>query len=850
MSLGRLSTTLNVQHRLNSSCASRSRVNRVRYSTDKLQQRIKDTAETVIIGGGCLGTSTAFHLAKAGMKDVVLLEKTELTAGSTWHAAGLTTYYQANVNMKKITYHGLKLYAEITKETGQEVGFHRPGSIRLASTPERVDEFRYQMHRHGSFIGKIPQRLIWPDEIKKLHPLINTDKILAGLYMEGDGHIDPYSLTQAYAIGARKYGAEIYQNSPVLGLKQTSDGKWEVETQHGTIKANRVVNAAGFWSREIGKMVGIDLPIMTVEHQYVVTSSIPEVEQLDRELPVLRDLEGSYYVRQERTGLLIGPYEKIENMKVKHDWLEQVPPGFGRELFESDLDRISDNLEAAMDLVPVMKTADIQSVVNGPMAFSPDSAGLVGPYPGLRNYWLINGTIGGIVWSAGFAKYLSDWIMSGEPPHDLEFDPARYGKWTTREYLIAKASESYGLNNLVGYPFEERTGGRPTERISGVYDKMKERGAIFGFHGGWETPNWFALPGDDNSYKPSFRRTNWFEPVGRECKMVMEKAGIIDLTSVSKFEVQGKDAVKLMDYLTAGDLPQVGGYAVLHMLTSRGTIYSELVLCRVADDKFLCLTGADAELRDIRWVEDHAFNDGFDVKITNITEDKACLGLAGPKSRQLLQELTITSLSNDDFSPTSCKSMNIAGVNVFLVRGSSTGELGYEIYHDKEHTGQLYNALLAAGERYGVGDFGSYAANILRLEKGYRAVGLELTVDYDPYEAGIQQFLNVDKATDFIGKAILPKLKESQSQQLVLLSVDSSSDNIDPVRYESVWHDGKVVGTTTSGGYSYTTQQSIAYAYLPLHLTSIGSQVQVEMLGKQYAGRVMQEPLVQGEVGR
>ncbi|XP_070543164.1 dimethylglycine dehydrogenase, mitochondrial-like [Ptychodera flava] len=819
-----------------------------RYSTNKLNRRIKDTANAVIVGGGALGTATAYHLAKAGMKDVVLLEKTELTAGSTWHAAGLTTYYQAIVNMKKITLHSLKLYGEIARETGQQVGFHRPGSIRLAKVPERVDEFRYQMHRHGSHADKIPQRIVWPDEIQQLHPLINVDKILAGLYMEGDGHIDPYSLTQAYAIGARKYGAEIYQHSPVLGLKQTSDGKWDVETQHGTIRANHVVNAAGFWSREVGKMVGLDIPVLTVEHQYVVTASIPEVQAQPLELPVLRDLEGSYYVRQERTGLLIGPYEPAENMKMRLDWLDGVPPGFGRELFESDLDRIAENLEAAMELMPVLQTADIQTVLNGPMAFSPDSIGVVGPQQGLQNFWMINGVIGGIVWSAGLANYLAEWMINGEPPHDLiELDPARYGKWTTRDYLIAKITESYALNNLVGYPFEERHAGRPTERTSTAYQRMKERGAIFGHHGGWEQPNWFALPGDDASYKPSFYRTNWFEPVGRECKMVTERAGIIDLTPLGKFEIRGKDAEKLLDFLCACDLPQVGECKIAHMLTPSGKIYAELAVCKLADDRFFCINGAQAELHDIRWIEDHAFQGNFDVQITNITDDRACLGIAGPKSREILQQLTSTDLSHGALLPMGTKNFTVDGVDVFAIRASSTGELGYELYHDRKHTAKLYDTLLTAGDSFGIGDFGSYAVNAMRLEKGYRAWGRELTIDYNPYEAGLEEFLSPEKEANFIGKQTLPTLQENLSRKLVLLSVDCGKDNLDPIIYESVWSNGKVVGSTTSGAYSYSTKQSIAYAYLPLDLTSVGSKVEVEMMGNHYAATVIQEPIVESD---
>ncbi|XP_070543169.1 dimethylglycine dehydrogenase, mitochondrial-like isoform X2 [Ptychodera flava] len=771
------------------------------YTTGGLQKRVKDDADTVIIGGGALGTSTAYHLAKAGIKDVVLLEKSELTAGATWHAAGLATYYQPVINLKRITWTSLMLYRQLAEETGQQVGFHRPGSIRLAATPARVDEFRYQMQRHG-WHSHIPQRIIEPDEIHRLNPLLNTDKILAGLYMEGDGHIDPYSLTQAYAIGARKYGAEIYQHSPVLGLKQTSDGKWDVETQHGTIRANRVVNAAGFWSREVGEMIGIEVPVVTTQHQYILTSSIPELKKLNREVPVIRDLDGSYYVRQERSGLLIGPYENQENMKLQDNWIDGVPPGFGRELFESDMDRLSEHLEAAMELIPALQTADIQTVINGPLAFSPDSVGLVGPYPGLKNYWMMCGVIGGIVYSGGLGKYLTDWIVSGEPPHDLiELDPARYGKWLTKEYITAKTRETYSFNNKLNHPFEERFAGRPTERTSGAYQKMKDRGAEFGLRSGWEVPNWFALPTDDKGYKPSFRRTNWFEPVGRECHTVMESAGIIDLSSTGKFTVRGKDASNLMNYLCATELPQVGMSHVAYMLTPSGKIYGELTVCRLAKDHFFCVSAAAAELHHIRWVEDHAFQGNFDVQITNITDDRACLGIAGPKSREVLQTLTSCDLSHQTFLPMGTRELLLDSIPVFAIRASDTGELGYELYHDKKHTAKLYDALLSAGDSYGIGDFGSYAANTMRMEKGYRTWGRELTVDYNPFETGLDEDI----------------------------------------------HPNKVIGNTTSGCYSYSTKQGIAYAYLPLNLTSVGSKVEVEMMGKPYAATVIPEPLLERE---
>ncbi|KTG47074.1 hypothetical protein cypCar_00030662 [Cyprinus carpio] len=435
-----------------------------------LGKRLKDSAETVVIGGGCVGVSLAYHLAKAGQKDVVLLEKSELTAGSTWHAAGLTTYYHPGINLKKIHYYSIKLFEQLEAETGQAVGFHQPGSIRLASTPVRVDELKYQMTR--THWHPTPQFLIGPEKIQQLFPLLNMDKVLAGLYNPGDGHIDPYSLTMALAAGARMYGAQIYYPAPVTGLTPTADGRWDVQTPHGTIRANRIVNATGFWARELGQMIGFQHPTIPVHHQYVVTATVPEVKALKTELPVIRDLEGSYYLRQERDGLLFGPYEKEEKMKLQDSWVRDgVPPGFGKELFESDLDRIMDHVERAMEMVPVLKNADIINIVYG------------------------------IIHSGGVGRFLSDWIMSGEPPYDLiECDPNRYAHWTSVPYLCAKARESYGFNNVVGYPKEERFAGRPTDRVSGVYELLKDRCSM-GFHAGWEQPHYCHKPGDNTGYK-------------------------------------------------------------------------------------------------------------------------------------------------------------------------------------------------------------------------------------------------------------------------------------------------------------------------------------------------------------
>uniref|UniRef100_A0A8C4YM48 Dimethylglycine dehydrogenase, mitochondrial n=1 Tax=Gopherus evgoodei TaxID=1825980 RepID=A0A8C4YM48_9SAUR len=757
----------------------------------------KDTAETVIIGGGCIGVSLAYHLAKAGMKDVILLEKSELTAGSTWHAAGLTTYFHPGINLKKIHYYSIKLYEKLEEETGQAVGFHQPGSIRIASTPTRVDEFKYQMTR--ARWHPTEQYLIGPERIQELFPILNMEKVLAGLYNPGDGHIDPYSLTMALAAGARKYGALLNYPVQVTNLSPRSDGTWEVETPHGIIRTNRIVNTAGFWAREIGTMIGLHHPLIPVHHQYVVTSTIPEVKALKMELPVLRDLEGSYYLRQERDGLLFGPYESQEKMKLQESWVTNG---------------------AAMAMVPVLKQADIINTV------------------GVRNYWVAIGFGYGIIHAGGVGKYLSDWILDGEPPFDLiELDPNP-----------TKARESYGFNNIVGYPKEERFAARPTERISGLYEVLKSKCSM-GFHAGWEQPHWFYKPGDEIGYKPSFRRTNWFEPVGREYKQVMEKVGVIDLTPFGKFIVKGNDSVKLLDHLFANVIPKVGATNISHMLTPRGQVYAELTVSHLSPGEFLLVTGSGSELHDLRWIEEEALKGGYNVEIKNITDEMGVLGIAGPFARKVLQKLTIEDLSDSAFKFLQSRHIKLSDIAATAIRISYSGELGWELYHRKEDSATLYNVIMEAGQEEGIDDFGTYALNALRLEKAFRAWGAEMNCDTNPLEAGLDYFIKLNKPADFIGKQALKQIKEKGlKRRLVYLTFETA--NVDPEGNESVWHNGRVVGNTTSGNYSYSTQQSLAFAYVPTELSKVGQKLEVELLGKNYSATIVEEPLVLTEQTR
>ncbi|XP_054715823.1 dimethylglycine dehydrogenase, mitochondrial-like [Uloborus diversus] len=806
----------------------------------------QDNAEVVIIGGGAVGTSIAYHLSKYGMKGVTLLEKSELTAGSTWHAAGLTALYHPGINMKKIHYYSINLFSQLEQETGQPLSFHTPGSIRLATTIRRMDEFKYQMQRQGW--NPAPQKLITPDEIFEHFPLLNMDGILGGLYNPSDGHIDPYSLTMAYAAGARKHGANILINNPVINLKHRSDGKWEVTTPNGTILAQRVINASGFWAHEIGRLLGKELPLVPIQHQYMITKPIKEVQNLKTEPPVLRHLEGSFYLRAERGGLLVGPYEYTHKMKVIEEWSTQgVPKGFGKELFQPDLDRLTDHLEVAMNLIPLIREADVQTVVNGPIMYTPDLMPMLGPCNDLPNMWLALGFGYGIIHSGGAGKYIAEWILNGEPPFDLvETDPDRFGKWTTSDYVFKKSRETYGMNNSYTFPKEERWAGRPTSRVPSAYGLMLKRGAEMNFHAGWEQPAWFALEGDDKGYKPSFHRTNWFQPVGRECALVMNKVGIIDLTPFAKIDVKGKDATSFLDRMLANKIPKVGKTNISHLLTNSGKVYAELTVTRLSDDHFFLITGSGSEVHDLRWLKDHARTWNARVDFENITDEMACLSVAGPLARDVLSKLTQEDLSNKAFPFLSAKCISIAGIPVRAMRISYTGELGWELYHSAKHNLTMYQALLDAGKDMGIGDFGTYAMNALRIEKGFRMWGAEMNMDSNPIEAGLDYFICMDKSADFNGKEALHNiLRKGTNRKLAFLKVDT--EDVDPEGNESVWCSGRVVGFTTSGSFGYTVGHAVAFAYVPPFLSTPGTQLEVELLGQFRKAKVLTGPPIEIE---
>lgn len=786
-----------------------------------------------------MGVSLAYHLARRG-RDVLLLEKSELTAGSTWHAAGLVTLYHPTPNVKRIHYDSMNMYAQITQETGQEIGFHRPGSLRLATSDLRIQEMKYALSRQGH--KDAPMRFLNPEEIADLVPIMRMDDIKGGLFTPSEGHVDPYSLTMAIASGARKRGATLHQNTEVTGLQPRSDGGWDVVTPKGTVKANRVINCSGFWGREVGRLAGQDIPLVAVQHQYLVTKSVPEVQALKREIPVLRHLDGSFYLRMERDGLLVGPYESAQSMVQMREWAEKgVPPGFGKELYPGDLDRLGPHLEKCMEDFPCFANAEIQTVVNGPITYTPDILPMVGPSM-LPNMWMALGFGYGVAHGGGVGKYLSNWICDGEAPFELlEFDPLRYGNWATLDYALHKTRESYGANNWYGYPHEERQAGRPTKRTTPLYQTLKDAGAHMGFASGWEVPLWYAAPGQKPEYKPSFLRTNWQLEQGREYDTVTKHVGIADLSTFGKFEVTGPDSRRFLDSAVAGTVPKVGRTSLVHLLTPSGKVYAELTVTATNENSFFIVTGGGSELHDLRELRRILREMNADVNLTNVTEELGVISIAGPNSGTLLSR--ITDLQVDEWKFLDAKSGQIGGVDCMGVRITYTGELGWELYVKMEDMATLYQALMGAGTDLQLGHFGTRVLNTLRIEKGFRAWGHEMNKDTTPIETGLMPFVRMKKKSQFIGKTALEELrKKLPERKVVHLAVDAGTTDVEPEGDETILSQDKPIGYTTSGCWSPLLNSGLCMASLPCFLTVPGTEVHVMLAGVPRLATVLPGP--------
>ena len=794
---------------------------------------MKTHARVVVIGGGVMGVGLLYHLTKEGWSDVVLVEKGELTSGSTWHAAGLIPHFIGSLNMAKVHLYGSQLYQRLEAETGQATGWHGCGAIRLATNPDEVDWFHYVQGVLRCVGAEC--HLIGPAEIAELHPLLDLEGVLLGAYTPGDGHTDPASSTNAMAAGARAGGAEIYRRNRVMDIAQRRGGAWEVITEHGSIVAEHVVNAGGGFAPRIGAMVGLKVPIVNVVHQYLVTDSMAAVAALEREPPVVRDPSASCYYRQEQQGLIVGPYETED----AQTWaLDGIDWSFDTELLPPDIDRLTPWLELAAKRIPAFANAGIKRVISGPITHVPDGGFLIGPAAGLRNFWMCCGAGIGITQGPGAGKYLAQWMVHGQTEINVrEMEARRFGDWAVGAYGESKALDEYHRMYQVHFPGEFREAGRPV-KTTPIYAKLAARGAVFAEAFGLERPKWFAAAGEVERY--GFGRTNVFAPVAEECRAVRERVGVLDLSGFAKFDVTGRGAAAFLDRIIANRVPRRNGGVILaHALTELGGIECEFTVTRLDEDRYYLLSVAVARLHDRDWLVQHR-GEAEDATVTDVTDEYTVLVVAGPRSREVLAKLTDADLGNAAFPWLNAREIEVAGVPTRALRISYVGELGWELHHPSAYLEALYDAVLAAGAEHGIADFGLYAMNALRLEKAYKAWGAELTTEITPIEAGLERFVKRDRP--FIGKdAVAARAGQNIATRLVYLAVDAK--DADAHGNEPVYADGRVVGLTTSGAYGHTVGQSLAFAYVEPDHAAPGAELEVAILGHRRRVRVLDEAL-------
>ena len=798
--------------------------------------KLKKSAEVVVIGGGVAGCSVAYHLVKRGCNDVVLLERSELTSGSTWHAAGNTHVLQDNANLSKLHYYTIKLYPELEEETGQSCGIHKVGGLYLSTTQERHDQIRIQASK-AKYLG-LEFDMISLEDVHELNPLINLDGVYSAMFEPNEAHIDPSGVTNAYAAGARNGGATIYRNCPVTATRQQSNGGWIVETPQGTIESRYLVNCAGLWGREVGRLAGLKLPLMTMEHQYFVTENIPEIEALDMEFPLIHDNDGEYYMRQEGKGLLVGAYEKDG----RHWAVDGTPEDFGHELLPDDLERVLDNVQRAMNRMPCLETAGIKRVVNGPMIWTPDLLPLFGAVPQLSNYFLIGGLIPGFSIGGGLGLMMAEWILDGQPSLDLwPIDVARFGDWVTDDYVLATTADNYQSRFRIFFPYEERTAGRPV-RTRLAWEDQKREGAYFGAQFGWEVPMWFAPPGIEPVENFSFRRTESFEHVAQECRNVRTNVGLLDTSAYAKFIVEGPRALEWLDGLTTNRLPSLHRMALIPMVHEGGGVVADFTVARLEEEKFLLIGGGVAENNHWRWFRKHAFGTGVDI--TSMSVDWVGMSISGPRSRELMELLTGEDFSHEAQRFMGVRKMTIASTETWVLRVAFTGELGYEFYFPAEHQLEVLQFVLDRGERFRLQQLGSRALLTLRLEKGFGSWGREYTTEYNPYESRLDRFVKLDKG-EFVGRDFLVEANNAPPRWLLsCFTVDV--DEQDAVGGEPILHDGEVVGIVSSGAFGHTVGRSIALGYIPPDRLD-GGQFTIEIIGKPKSATLVTEPLVDPE---
>ncbi|MGB0163531.1 MAG: GcvT family protein, partial [Candidatus Puniceispirillaceae bacterium] len=781
---------------------------------------MKSHARVVIIGGGVVGVSTLYHLAKKGWTDCVLIERKELTSGSTWHAAGLLPLFNMSYSVGQIHKYSVDLYGRLEEETGQYAGLSRVSNIRLATTQDRMDEYM-QYAGVAETIGVQVDKLT-PDEVVDIWPLAVTDGLIGAIRHPWDGYIQPADLTQALAKGARDNGAEIYRNTTVTSISQTSSGEWKITTDKGEITCEHVVSATGNFARKTGEMVGLDIPVIPVEHQYIVTEPHPAIQERQAkglpEMGVLREADGSWYMREENGGLLLGPYE----VGAPVCYFDGPDDNSEYELFQEDLERLMPHIESAIARVPAFAEVGVKKVYNGAIAYTPDGSPIVGPAWDLPNFWLNEGHSFGITAAGGAGWQLAEWIVEGEPTIDMMgVDPRRFGSYATKSYLKEKNEEAYANVFTVHFPDEEREAARPL-RTAPCYDRLKAMGAVFGQKFGWERANWFAPEGVKAEDHWSFRRSDWFDHVGAEVKNVTENCGLLDMSAFAKCRIEGPGAEAFLEQVIANKLPRKTGRLILaHALAPRGGVHSEFTIMRESDDSFYIVSAGATQRLDHDWLKKH-MPDDRSVSFTDLTNSMGVLVLAGPKSRDVLQKLTRTDLSSSAFPWLSAQQIDVHLAPSIAARVNFVGELGWELHHPIEYQNHIFDALMAAGAEFGLKPFGIRAMDAMRLEKSYRMVGTEMSIEYAALESGLDRFVQLQKP-DFIGReGLLAWQQNGFANSFVTLEIKDTADR-DVIGGNPIYRDGELVGRATSGGYGFRLGKSLALAMVSPDCADLGT---------------------------
>ena len=804
---------------------------------------MKSSARVVVIGGGVVGASVLYHLTKAGWTDVVLVERKELTAGSTWHAAGGMHTLNGDPNVARLQQYTVNLYKEIEKESGQNCGIHLPGGIQLADTPERLDWLK-MAHARGRYLG-MKMEIISIKEAKVLNPLLEEKYFVGALYDEDEGSVDPYGVTHAYAICAKNRGAEVYTNTWVTALNHRPDGTWDVITDKDhTIHAEHVVNAGGLWAREVGRMCGIELPVLAMEHHYLMTEPMEEVIEFNRvngkELPHMIDFAGEIYARQEGQSILLGTYEQNNR-----PWSpKETPWDFVFQLLPHDLERIAPELERGFAHFPAVGRAGIKKFVNGPFTFSPDGNPLVGPIKGMPGMWSACAVMAGLSQGGGVGLSLANWMVHGDPGADIwGMDVARYGDFATLEYTNAKVRENYSRRFRITFPNEELTAARPLHTTP-IYDRLLAHNAVMGAGFGLEHPLWFQDKGKEPIEDVTFYRSNAFKNVGEESRAVRERVGFSEASNFAKYKVSGVGSASWLQGLFTNALPKIGRTVLTAMLNPEGKIVGEFSISRIGEEEFFLFGSQAAEIHHPRWFLAHLPKNSK-IRFETLALSMVGLTVAGPRSRDVLQKLTSTSLATKDFPFMSFRRVNIGNAPVWLSRMTYTGDLGYEIWIAPEYQRYLFDLIWDAGKEFDMRLFGFRALITMRLEKNFGTWFREYRPIYTPLEAGMERAMKFDH--EFIGRAAVEaEMKTGPARKLVMFTVDVDKDRpADVIGDEPVFHGGKVVGWITSGGYAHYSGVSLAMGYIPAELAKPGTTgFEIEIIGKMQKASLQLEPVL------